>query len=133
MPSRRRGFPFSKAGNFRTFRLVARGLHPAALGTYTLRMHANKKAPQKKAAVKKTARKANKPGATAAKVSRRTKQVARGAQKVGAVLGTIGEMVRKGGEAAEDMVLKVEAGKKRTSSAGTTARKSTKRVRKSSG
>jgi hypothetical protein len=76
-------------------------------------MKPRKKTTPKKTALKKTAGKA---GATAAKVSRKTKEIARGAQKVGTAIGTIGDMVRKGGEAAEDLV-------------DTAARKAKKRAR----
>lgn len=93
-----------------------------------------RKASSSESVAKKTARSgktlAKKADSAASKVSRKTKQIAQGAQKVGAVMGTIGDLVKKGGEAAEDMVLKVEASRKtvgRPDTAGRTTRKGAKK------
>ena len=73
------------------------------------------------ASAKKTARKvvrggkslAKKAASAASKVSRKTKQVAQGAQKVGRVMGVIGDLVVAGGKAAEDLTDEVESSGRR--------------------
>lgn len=73
------------------------------------------------ASAKKTARKvarggkslAKKAASAASRVSRKTKQVAQGAQKVGRVMGVIGDLVVAGGKAAEDLTDEVESSGRR--------------------
>jgi hypothetical protein len=73
-----------------------------------------KRAGSPRTTVKKVAhgekRPAKRTRSSVSKVSRRTKQVAQGAQKVGKIVGVIGNLVEAGGKAAEDIAVKVESG-----------------------
>jgi hypothetical protein len=90
----------------------------------TAKKAAAKKAPAKRSVAKRVAQGGislrKKAGSTASKVVGKTKQIARGAQKVGKIVATIGDLVAEGGHAAEELTAKVEtrgrkAPRKRTS------------------
>jgi hypothetical protein len=69
----------------------------------------NKIAPRGKSLAKKAT-------AAVSKASQRTKKVARGAQRLGSIVSAIGNLVAAGGEAAEDLAVKVESRAKKGSS-----------------
>src|SRR5580692_3055675 len=99
-----------------------------------VKKNARKKATAKsgeKRAVTRAKKTVKKVAATASTVSHRTKKVARGAQKFGKIVSTIGNLVEAGGEAAEDLVVEVESrGRKASSKPRNTGGRAKKAVRK---
>ncbi|MGB6517491.1 MAG: hypothetical protein WBE79_03170 [Candidatus Cybelea sp.] len=94
---------------------------------------AAKKTPRKKTAKKSSAKRvtSKKPATSSvSKASRKTKQVARGAQNVGKIIGVIGNLVEAGGKAAEEITTKVDSGRRRASpKSGERLRQATKGTR----
>ncbi|MGC2632669.1 MAG: hypothetical protein WA215_00510 [Candidatus Cybelea sp.] len=101
----------------------------------TTKSGAKRAVTQAKKTEKKVARRgkslAKKAAAAASTVSHRTKKVARGAEKFGKIVSTIGNLVEAGGEAAEDLVVEVESrGRKASSKPRNTGGRAKKGVRK---